>query len=105
MSKPPSTSAIATPAGRSRGTTDAVELRPPDAVTAAQRALLAQQREVRGLCALQLVARGYSPKQIAALRSIAPAEVARDLGRAVRTLRATSVAVAIHEATRRGLIL
>ena len=54
---------------------------------------------------LQLVARGYSLRQIAALADADAAEVLRTLRRAAETLGATSVHEAIDEARRRGLIV
>ena len=58
----------------------------------------------RALLTLQLVARGYTPAQIALLREAPAVEVLQDLMRAVRLLGAGTVRAAVDEAVRRGLI-
>ena len=65
---------------------------PPDALTSAE------------LLALQLLARGYAPAQIAALRGAALVDVLWDLQRVLTALRAPTVREAVAEARRRGLI-
>ena len=57
------------------------------------------------LLALQLHARGYTPAQIAALRTVAVADVVRDLRRVVWALGVGTLGDAIVEAKRRGLIV
>ena len=70
---------------------------PPDA--AAHARLSADE-----LLSLQLLARGYSPDQIAALRGVHPVHILNELGRAVAALRATNVHTAAVAARERGLI-
>ena len=67
---------------------------------------LARHGVVAGeLLALQLHARGYTPAQIAALRTAAVADVVRDLRRVVWALGVGTLGDAIAEAKRRGLIV
>ena len=56
------------------------------------------------LLALQLAARGYTPRQIALLTNAPPGGVTELLAAAARLLRAEDVPAAIAIAIRRGLI-
>ncbi len=57
------------------------------------------------LVALQLLALGYVPAEIARLRAAAVTDVLRDLERAFAALAAPTARLAIGEARRRGLIV
>ena len=58
----------------------------------------------RELLVLQLLARGYSPRQVALLTSTDARAVSDALAGAVRALRASDVAEAVAVARERGLI-
>jgi hypothetical protein len=57
------------------------------------------------LLALQLVARGYPPEQIATLTALPLADVVGDLRRAAQALGTATLGTAIAEARARGLIV
>jgi DNA-binding CsgD family transcriptional regulator len=66
---------------------------------------VAESLDERALVALQLLARGYTPAQIAGLREVSRLDVLRDLARAFRHLDAATAHEAIKAARRRGLIV
>ena len=61
--------------------------------------------EGRALLALQLLARGYTPAQIAGLREVSVSDVLRDLAHAFQHFDAGTAREAIDAARRRGLIV
>ena len=57
------------------------------------------------LVSLQLLARGYTPAQIAAARETSASDVLQDLARAFRHFGGATAREAVSEARRRGLIV
>ena len=85
--------------GAARATTPGSHRRPPAGVRPEGERLTG--RELR---LLQLLARGYSPDQLAALHGGAPLETLWDLQRVLTILGAPTVRDAVAEVRRRGLL-
>ena len=78
----------------------------PTSAPAPARPLAPRYRlEGPALVALQLLARGYSVDQVAALRGSAVVDVLWELQRALTVLQTPTVREAVAEATERGLIV